>query len=820
MSTTSFVSCAALALLTTSASAQSSNLRLLASDDAFWSVDVTTPDAVNPVPYGGGGLTSNPAFEFFSRQYYMTSSSTPLSLYLMDPFTGATNSTLALTYPPEGNVITSLEFVGSTLYAGLTTSGGIGGGNPSYLSTIDLSTGNITTIGAMGFNAGTGGLAYDGTTMYAVDASGVSATLYTVDLATGAATAVGAVLDGGATALTITGLEFGDDGVLYALTSFTDATPYTLYSVDPSTGTATLIGSMATALNGGAGKPAALTTINAPTGNGSDPQLRLWNADADLSTGDVYDIVFDPVDVDNVIPATRSGALITEDFEYKNGLYYVPSNSSANPAALDIIDATTGALQSTLNLTFPPGFVQVSGVEFAGDTLHTFLLDAFDSSANSRLATIDLNTGAVSTLGFGTALSSPPAGLASNGVFYTAEGGGALSSLYVVFATGITIPLGSIVDVDTGNQLRLTGLEFGVDGILYGLSRGPAGDTTGPDNDLLYAIDLTGLAFNLGPLSSIYLDTTSAESITAVPIVPAGNGSDPQLLLLDIVNSSFASSTIDVGIPDVVSPLGLSTSQFTFYDEFEHRQGVLYTLSSDWPASNADKLDLIDPDTGALNSTTVLTLPSGGNVITSLEFVGGTLYGGFATGASIVDPSSLVAIDTTTGTVSIIGPMGIDGPTVGLAYSDATMYTVNTEEVDATLYTVDLTTGAATPVGPVVEAGQGTPLRLRGLEFGADGRLYGVGGPASEKVLFVIDPASAVAYRLGTMPSIEYFWAFSLTALGDCPTDLNDDGFVNGADLGLFLGNWGNPGVTDLDGDGTTNGADLGLFLGTWGPCT
>ncbi len=45
--------------------------------------------------------------------------------------------------------------------------------------------------------------------------------------------------------------------------------------------------------------------------------------------------------------------------------------------------------------------------------------------------------------------------------------------------------------------------------------------------------------------------------------------------------------------------------------------------------------------------------------------------------------------------------------------------------------------------------------------------------------------------------------------------DLDGDGVVNGADLGLLLAAWGSPGA-DLDGDGTTDGADLGLLLSNW----
>jgi hypothetical protein len=46
--------------------------------------------------------------------------------------------------------------------------------------------------------------------------------------------------------------------------------------------------------------------------------------------------------------------------------------------------------------------------------------------------------------------------------------------------------------------------------------------------------------------------------------------------------------------------------------------------------------------------------------------------------------------------------------------------------------------------------------------------------------------------------------------------DLNGDGVVNGADLGLLLSGWAQPGPTDLNNDGTTNGADLGLQLSHW----
>lgn len=59
------------------------------------------------------------------------------------------------------------------------------------------------------------------------------------------------------------------------------------------------------------------------------------------------------------------------------------------------------------------------------------------------------------------------------------------------------------------------------------------------------------------------------------------------------------------------------------------------------------------------------------------------------------------------------------------------------------------------------------------------------------------------------------------------PADLNGDGVVGPADLGILLGSWGNPGcggpppptpcAADLNGDGMVGPADLTILLGSWG---
>ena len=55
-----------------------------------------------------------------------------------------------------------------------------------------------------------------------------------------------------------------------------------------------------------------------------------------------------------------------------------------------------------------------------------------------------------------------------------------------------------------------------------------------------------------------------------------------------------------------------------------------------------------------------------------------------------------------------------------------------------------------------------------------------------------------------------------------CIADLFVDRKVDGADLGVLLGQWGvaAPGtVGDINRDSVVNGADLGILLGAWGPC-
>ena len=59
------------------------------------------------------------------------------------------------------------------------------------------------------------------------------------------------------------------------------------------------------------------------------------------------------------------------------------------------------------------------------------------------------------------------------------------------------------------------------------------------------------------------------------------------------------------------------------------------------------------------------------------------------------------------------------------------------------------------------------------------------------------------------------------TGDGVCPppcaaSDLNCDGVIDSADLGVLLANWGGSGAGDIDGSGAVDSADLGALLSAW----
>ncbi|MEM7315844.1 MAG: hypothetical protein AAF497_22140 [Planctomycetota bacterium] len=124
--------------------------------DAVWEVDVDTPAANNPVTMDINNAIAG--FEYGQELFYAASTNDNTELFVLKPESGDLIETIVMNFPAGGNVITSLEFVGDTLYGGFATEGG--GATPGSLVTIDTTTGNDTLVGDFGFGGPTGGLAY------------------------------------------------------------------------------------------------------------------------------------------------------------------------------------------------------------------------------------------------------------------------------------------------------------------------------------------------------------------------------------------------------------------------------------------------------------------------------------------------------------------------------------------------------------------------------------------------------------------------------------------------------------------------------------
>ncbi len=86
-------------------------------------------------------------------------------------------------------------------------------------------------------------------------------------------------------------------------------------------------------------------------------------------------------------------------------------------------------------------------------------------------------------------------------------------------------------------------------------------------------------------------------------------------------------------------------------------------------------------------------------------------------------------------------------------------------------------------------------------------------------VNFDVVPGETFTIRVGGAFGTQGTGVINATCTTTCDGDINGDGVVNGADLGLLLNQWGGPGSADINGDGVVDGADLGLLLAAWGPC-
>jgi hypothetical protein len=193
----------------------------------LYAIDPLTA-AATLIGSGGPAATEN-EFDIETGTLYSEGADGNPRLYTIDQSTGGV---LGSVVHPSG-ALNGLEVVGSTLYGTFIN----GPNRPSTLVTVDVSTGAFNTIGPTGLGPITG-LAYDAAArvMYG-STSGASgpADLVTLDLATGAATVVGSM-----GIFRVGSIEFLA-GTMYAATSQRSPTPGRLYTVNTSTGAATLV---------------------------------------------------------------------------------------------------------------------------------------------------------------------------------------------------------------------------------------------------------------------------------------------------------------------------------------------------------------------------------------------------------------------------------------------------------------------------------------------------------------------------------------------------------------------------------------------------
>ncbi len=91
------------------------------------------------------------------------------------------------------------------------------------------------------------------------------------------------------------------------------------------------------------------------------------------------------------------------------------------------------------------------------------------------------------------------------------------------------------------------------------------------------------------------------------------------------------------------------------------------------------------------------------------------------------------------------------------------------------------------------------------------------GGTAEDRFMGIEVPGGIGKIRVSSNRAFEFDHVQILVPIDPIiEGDLNDDGIVDGGDLGILLNNWGTDGVGDLNGDGLVDGADLGTLLNLW----
>lgn len=233
--------------------------------------------------------------------------------------------------------------------------------------------------------------ALQGQALYlATGSNGIDGSLYTVDPTTAVATLVGPILIGAAP-VGITGLAFHPaTGVLYGATSNDGGNPeHALVTIDPFSGAATLVGDLGVPVGDIAFDSSG--TLFAWSGGGGSNSL----ATVDLSTGLATTVGPSGVPGGTACPAVGP-ANGGNGLSFSGGILYVSPKGVAG--ALYSVNTSTGAATAGPTMSGAPittcGALDSMATSSTG-TLFAIDTDRSSSPTTSRLVTINTSTGAI-----------------------------------------------------------------------------------------------------------------------------------------------------------------------------------------------------------------------------------------------------------------------------------------------------------------------------------------------------------------------------------------------------------------------------------------
>ena len=129
------------------------------------------------------------------------------------------------------------------------------------------------------------------------------------------------------------------------------------------------------------------------------------------------------------------------------------------------------------------------------------------------------------------------------------------------------------------------------------------------------------------------------------------------------------------------------------------------------------------------------------------------------------------------------------------------------------------------PFGGGVSSQPGALMHELLVDGAASPGLLPAGYSSSDSIGPVIDMDASDMVYTGVASSFGHRWQLMIDAGASVVLnaviytqsfDLDQDGIVGGADLGLLLRGWGLPGPADFNADGIVDAADLGLLMTAW----